>query len=72
MDPLEFVFDEFLPRLFGLGFACEHGFLLLEPFFVVALVGVANAVVEFENPIGDIAEEVAVVRDDDEGAFEGF
>ena len=42
--------------------------LLAEPRRVVALEGNAAAAVEFEDPAGDLIEEVAVVGDDDDGA----
>ena len=70
LNPLEFVLDKLLAGLLGLGLAGEHGLLLLEPLLVVALVWIADAVVELENPVRHIAEEVAVVGDDDEGALE--
>ena len=66
LDPLELVLEKLLPRLLDLRLAREHRLLLLEPLFVVALVGVADAVVELEDPLGDVGEEVAVVRHDDE------
>ena len=42
--------------------------LLLQPAGVVALVGVARAAVELEDPPGDVVEEVAVVGDGHDGA----
>ena len=42
--------------------------LLLEPARVIALVGDALAAVEFERPLGDVVEEVAVVGDEDDAA----
>ena len=40
--------------------------LLFEPRFIVALVGEGAAGIEFENPFGDVGEEVAVMGYDDE------
>ena len=42
--------------------------LLLEPGRVIALVGNAASAVEFEDPAGDVVEEVAVVGDDEDRA----
>ena len=64
--PLELVLEQLLPGLLYLRLAREHRLLLLQPLLVVALVGVADAVVELEDPLGDVGEEVAVVRHDDE------
>ena len=49
-------------------FLLEPLLLLLQPGRIVALVGNALAAVEFENPAGDVVEEVAVVGDDQDGA----
>ena len=70
LNPLELVLDELLATLLGLRLAGEHRLLLLEPLLVVPLVGVADAVVELEDPVRHVAQEVAVVRDDDERALE--
>jgi hypothetical protein len=40
--------------------------LLLQPAGIIALVGDAAAAVEFEDPAGDVVEEIAVVGDDQE------
>ena len=61
LNPLELVFNKLLARLLGLRLASEHGLLLLEPLFVVTLVGIAYAMVKLKNPIRNIREEVAVV-----------
>src|SRR5207248_4645130 len=53
-----------LPRL-GL----ESTTFLLEPAGVVALVRDPASAVQFENPSGDVVEEVAVVRDRDNRAL---
>ena len=47
---------------------CEALLLLLEPGGVVALPRNAVAAVEFEDPLGDVVEEVAVVGHRDHGA----
>ena len=41
---------------------------MLQPCGVVALVGDAASAVEFQDPAGDIVEEIAVVGDDQDGA----
>src|SRR5690606_27276463 len=41
---------------------------LLEPARVVTLVGHALTAIELERPLGDVVEEVAVVRDEDHAA----
>jgi hypothetical protein len=46
--------------------SCEPLGLLLQPGGIVALVGNAAAAVEFEDPAGDVVEEIAVVGDDQE------
>ncbi len=46
--------------------------LLLEPAGIVALVRHALAAVEFQGPLGDLVEEVAVVGDEDDAAREVF
>ena len=46
----------------------EARLLLLQPARVVALERDALAVVELEDPLGDVVEEVAVVGDRDDGA----
>ena len=43
--------------------------LLLQPVGVVALVGNTAATVEFEDPAGDVVEEVAVMGDAEDGAL---
>ena len=52
----------------GLLLQREPLLLLLEPRRVVALPGNAAAAIELENPAGDVVEEVAIVRDGDDGA----
>ena len=53
----------------SLGFLFEALGLLFQPGGVVAFVGDAAAAVEFEDPAGDVVEEVAVVGDDQDGAL---
>ena len=52
--------------LFLLG---QPGLLLFEPSGVVAFEGHALAVVQLEDPAGDVVEEVPVVGDRHDGAF---
>ena len=67
-DPFELASDlllaAFLGRLLDLG---ALG-LLLEPARVIALVGDALAAIELQRPVGEVVEEVAVVRDEDHAA----
>jgi hypothetical protein len=48
----------------------QTGFFLFQPAGIVALPGDAVAAVEFQNPLGGVVEEVAVVGDGDHGAGE--
>ena len=70
LNPLEFVLKKLAARVLGLCLTLEHRLLLLEPFLVVALVWIADAVVEFENPVRNIRKEVAVMGDNDERTLE--
>ncbi len=67
-DPLAFGFERALARLVLAAFLREALLLLLQPGGVIALVGNAAAAIEFENPAGDIVEEIAVVGDDQDRA----
>ena len=66
--PLELAGEGPLAGVRGALLAGEAGQLLLEPARVVALERDAAAVVELEDPLGDVVEEVAVVGDRDDGA----
>ena len=66
--PLELARERALARRLLLLLVREPRLLLLEPAGVVALVRDAAAAVELEDPAGDVVEEVAVVRDGDDGA----
>ena len=68
--PLELALERALARALGLLLDLEARFLLLEPGGVVALPRDARAAVELEDPARDVVEEVAVVRDGDDGARE--
>ena len=67
-DPLAFLGQRPLARRVLAAFLLEPLLLLLQPGRVVALVGDAAAAVEFEDPAGDVVEEVAVVGDDQDRA----
>jgi hypothetical protein len=54
---------------FGLFLLAQRFLLLLQPGGVVALPGDAVAAVEFQDPAGDVVEEVAVVGDGDDRAL---
>ena len=43
--------------------------LLHQPGRIIALIGNAAAAIELEDPLGDVVEEVAIVRHCDDGAF---
>ncbi len=68
-DPFEFALECALAIGFGFFFEGEAGLFLFEPGGVVTFPGDAGAAVEFEDPAGDVIEEVAVVGDGDDGAF---
>ena len=68
-NPFEFADHGFLAFVLGALLGGEAGGFLFEPAGVVALPGDAVAVGEFEDPLGDVVEEVAVVRDGDDGAL---
>ena len=67
-DPLELAGERAAARRLLLLLRGEPCLLLLEPRRVVALERDALAAVELEDPVGDVVEEVAVVRDGDDGA----
>ncbi len=66
--PFEFAFEG-LASFRGLFFFLSHAFgFLVEPRRVVSFPRNSFAAVEFENPTGDVVEEVAVVGDCDDRA----
>jgi hypothetical protein len=67
--PLELAGERAPPRRGLLLLDREPRLLLLQPRRVVALERDALAAVELEDPAGDVVEEVAVVRDRDDGAL---
>jgi hypothetical protein len=69
-DPFQLALEGLLALRFEFFFDREAGLFLLEPRGVVPLEGVAPAPVEFEDPPGDVVEEVAIVGDGDDGAAE--
>ena len=68
--PFEFLLEGAAVCGFLFFFDGEAFFFLLKPGGVVALIRDAFAPVEFENPAGDVIEEVAVVGNGDNGAGE--
>src|SRR4030065_158091 len=66
--PLAFALERAPARLVLAAFLLHALLLLMQPGGVIALVGNAAAVIELENPAGDVVEEVAVVGDDQDGA----
>ena len=67
-DPFLLAIDGALARHVLTAFLGEALLLLNEPSGVVALVGVAPGAVEFEDPAGDVVEEVAIVGHDQDRA----
>ena len=68
--PFQFSLHGLGVRGLGLGFLSQAVGLGFQPAGVVALVGDAMAAVEFENPAGDVVEEVTVVGNRHHGAGE--
>ena len=68
--PFQFLLHRLHVGVDLLVFGFQARFLLLQPARVVALPRDAVAAVEFENPLGGVVEEVAVVGDGDHGAGE--
>ncbi len=68
-DPLELARQRLLALALGLLFQREPLLLLLQPRRVVSLPRDAGPAIELENPLGGVVEEVAVVRDGDDGAL---
>ncbi len=68
--PFEFLLHGLHVGVFLLGFGLQPRFLLFQPVGIIALPRDAVAAVEFENPLGGVVEEVAVVGDGDHGAGE--
>ena len=66
--PFEFALEGATTVLVALLFAFEAITFLIEPTRVVALEREATASIEFEDPLGHVVEEVAVVGDGDDRA----
>src|SRR5580704_11097801 len=67
-NPLLLAFERAPARLVLTAFLLEPLLLLPQPGRIIAFVGNAAAVIEFQNPAGDVVEEVAVVGDDQDRA----
>ena len=67
-DPFLLARERALARFLLAALLLQPLLLLHEPGRIIALVGNAAAAVEFENPAGDVVEEVAVVGDDQDRA----
>ena len=61
--PLQLLADGPLTSRFARLFGLESVFFLIEPVGVIALVRNTLTAIEFENPLGRVVEEVAIVRD---------
>src|SRR3989344_858585 len=68
--PFQFDLQGLGAGVFGLLLLLQALALGVEPVGVVALVGVAGAAVEFEDPLGGVVQEVAIVGDGHHGAGE--
>src|SRR5262249_52175636 len=68
--PFQFALQRAAARLFLPAFGVEPRLLLFEPARVVALERDAAAAIEFEDPARNLIEEIAVMRDRDDGAGE--
>src|SRR5665647_1403241 len=66
--PLQLSCQGTLTSRLGLLFLLETLALLLKPVRVVPLVRHPLAAIELEDPLRDVVEEVAIVRDSDDGA----
>src|ERR1700722_2647430 len=67
-NPLLLALKRAPPRLTLAAFLLEPLLLLPQPGRIISFVGNAAAVVEFQNPAGDVVEKVAVVGDDQDRA----
>src|SRR5439155_22605781 len=66
--PFEFTLQRAPACVFRLALAGEPRLFLLEPAGIIALGRQPVAAVQFEDPAGDLVEEIAVVRHGDDGA----
>ena len=66
-NPFQLALQGLLPLALGLLFLLQPRLLLLQPRRIVALPGDAHAAIEFQNPAGDVVQEVAIVRHGDHG-----
>src|SRR5204862_5095377 len=62
-DPFQFALQRAPARLLGLPLAFEPRLLLFEPAGIIALERDAAAAIQFQDPAGDLVEEIAVVGD---------
>ena len=70
--PFQFALQGFAQAFLLALFGGEALFLLFQPGGVIALPGNAMAAIQFQDPAGDVVEEVAIVRDRDDGARIAF
>ena len=70
--PLQLLLHGLHAGVFGFLFLLQASFLLLQPRAVVSLPWNAVAAVKFQNPLGSVVQEVAVVRDADHSAREAL
>jgi hypothetical protein len=67
-NPLEFALERLLLGGGLFFFDGQASLFLLQPRRVVPFPRDAAAAVEFEDPLGDVVEEIAIVRDGDDGS----
>ena len=67
-NPFQFALQRLLAGAGLLFLHSQPGFLLLQPRRVVAFPGNAAAAIEFQNPLGDVVEKIAIVRHGDDRA----
>ena len=70
VNPLELLLDHLAAALGLLGLGGHHGLLLLQPLLVVPLIRIGAPGVHLQDPLGDVVEEVTVVRHHDKRALE--
>src|SRR5471030_1430169 len=69
-NPLQLFLDRFTTGCFGRGFLCQTFIFLFQPAGIVTFPRDPFAAVKFEDPTGDIIEEVTVMGDRHNGTFE--
>ncbi|KMS64631.1 hypothetical protein BVRB_018280, partial [Beta vulgaris subsp. vulgaris] len=71
-NPLQLLLHRLHARVFGLLLLLQAAFLLVQPLGVVALPRDAVSAVQFQDPLGGVVEEVAIMGDGHHGAREAL